>query len=112
MRQLADDQQRKRPGADFIPGAFIFYDDLVGLRLNRLGQFCQAGHFAGCCTFVQNTFFGRFIDGGLGYLEMIGGFRGIVCGGLANIFDEGLHAGLDRPVAHTPNVVLAGAFEG
>lgn len=82
------------------------------LRLHGLGQLCQTGNFSGSCAFVQNAFFGSFIDGRLGRFKIcVYRIGGIFRNSLTNLFYNGLNTGFDRSVAHTANFILAGAFE-
>ena len=90
---------------------FLLKNEQYGLRFSRTGQFRQSGNLAGGGTFMQNALFSGFIDGRLGDSELGLCPFGIVSCCLANFFNNGLNTGLDRPVAHTADLILAGAFE-
>ena len=57
------------------------------LGLYGIGQFSQSGHFTGGGAFGQNTFFGGFVDIGLGVLEIgDNGFLAVFSRSLSNCF--------------------------
>ena len=71
----------------------------------------ETGNFAGSGLFVEHPFFGCFIDGGLGCIQLPNCIFRILSHGKAHILDNVFYPGLNRFVAQTPTLVLAGAFQ-
>jgi hypothetical protein len=79
-----------------------------GLAVDPLGQ---TGNFAGSGFLVQDPFFDRFVDDGLGRVEPFDGFFCVPGRGLAYILDDVFYPGLNGPITQAPPLVLAGALQ-
>ena len=77
------------------------------LGIDLLGQ---AGNFSGSRAFVQNTFFCRFIDDGLGDVEPLNGIFRILRRGEIQILDDIFNTSLNGFVALAPLLTLNGAL--
>jgi hypothetical protein len=82
-----------------------------GLCLLGVNLFGKTGNFAGSGLFVENAFFSRVIDDGLGRIEPFDGIFRILRHREANILDNVFYPGLNCFVPQAPTFVLAGALQ-
>lgn len=76
-----------------------------------MGQFGKARYLASRCALMHHTFFGGFIDSGLGFFELHIQRLAAACRyGLAYIFYDAFYARFNGTVANTPDFILARTF--
>jgi hypothetical protein len=87
---------RKRRAATVLLGV-----DLLG----------ETGNFAGSRFLVQHPFLGRFVDRGLGRVELLRGIVAVFGHSQTDLLDNGFNPGLNRFVPQAPTLVLARALQ-
>ncbi len=104
-------RSRNETGSDkplpVLPG-FGRRKDSGLLGIDLLGE---TGNFAGSSLFVEDSFFCRFVDGGLGRVKLLNGISCILGHGEAHILDDIFYPGLNRFVPQAPTLVLASALQ-
>lgn len=79
--------------------------------LLSIDLFGETGNFAGSGLFVKHPFFCRFINGGLGCVELLNGIFRILSHGKAHILDNVFYPSLNCFVPQAPTFILTGAFQ-